>query len=211
MVKETNRQFLLFGALFMASLAAVRCGGDDSAAGGTAGTSGAGTGGSSGSAGSSTGIAGTNAGAGGAGGTATGAGGTGGASGGAGGTGGTSAGAGGTAGSGGASVGDAGIKDAPVTDAGACPLTPPMEDAVCTMKQVCHYANADCACAKAAGGGDAGRAWTCATFDAGVVLDAGTCPATLMDGDACTTKGQRCPIGDAGGQCVCLKNMWNCP
>jgi hypothetical protein len=203
-MKEMNKHFVLFGALFTASLALVRCGGDDSTPSGTAGTAGSATGGSSGGAGSSGGTAGSSAGAGGTAGATAGAG-------------------GGTAG--GAGTTDAGSNDAPVTtEAGACPAMPPAEDSVCTMRQVCHYPNSDCACTKTGGGADAGRSWTCASNEGGVVSDAGTpeageagtpeagaCPAAVMDGDACTTRGQRCPFGDAGLTCVCLRDVFNCP
>jgi hypothetical protein len=212
-MRETHRTFLLFGGLFMASLAVVHCGGDDSS-GGPTGASGSGPGtgtGSSGSAGSSatSTATGTGSGAGGTGSTTTGSAGAGGTSAGSGGAGGSNA--GGTAGVGGATVGDSGIKDAPVIEASACPAMAPANDSACTTKQVCHYADSDCACTKAGGGTDAARSWSCSSVEAGVVIDAGPCPATLMDGDACTSQGQRCPTGDAGNLCVCLKDSWNCP
>jgi hypothetical protein len=197
-MKVTHRGSLVFVALVTAAVSAAHCGGDDTTSGG--GTSG---GGNTGTGGSSAGASGSMTGAGGAAGSATGAGGAAGATGGA-------SGSGGSTGTGGA-VGDSGIKDGAVREAGACPQTPPAEDTVCTAKQACPYPALDCNCARVKGG-DAGRVWTCvAVDDGGVVPDAEACPATINDGDACTTKGQRCPQADGGAKCVCSKDVWNCP
>jgi hypothetical protein len=194
-MKKNNIPFLI-GTLIAASLVAVQCGGDDTTGGGASGS--AGSGGAGGAAGSSAGTAGTSAGTAGSAGSAAGGGGSTGGGGG----------SAGTAGTGGGSS-EGGITDA--GDAGgACPLQPPMEDAPCTKKQVCQYTNADCACAKG-GGQDAGRGWVCVSSDAGIDSDAAACPATPVDGDVCATKGQRCPVGDAGARCVCAKDAWNCP
>jgi hypothetical protein len=200
-MKKLHRSSLVFMALITASAIAVHCGGDDTTT--TGGTSGGGNGGGGGAAGSSAGASGTATGAGGASGSATGAGGAAGATGGA-------AGTGGATGTGGA-VGDSGIKDGAVGEAGACPATPPAEDSMCSVKQACTYTTSECHCAHIKNN-DAARAWTCVALDdGGVVPDAEACPATVNDGDACTTKGQRCPAPDGGPKCVCSKDVWNCP
>jgi hypothetical protein len=195
-MKKNNVPFLV-GTLLVASLVAVRCGGDDTTGGGASGSGGSGgAGGGAGSTGA--GMAGTGAGmAGSAGSTAGG--------------GGTAAGGGGSAGMAGTAGGssEGGITDA--GDAGgACPAQQPAEDAPCAKKQICPYGNTECACAKN-GAMDAGRGWVCVSTDGGIDSDAAACPATPVDGEVCATKGQRCPVGDAGARCVCAKGAWNCP
>src|SRR5260221_10202346 len=177
------------------------CVGDEAAApGGGGGTV---TGGSRGAAGSAAGSGGSVAGSGG---------GVAGSSAGGGGAAGT---AGGGAGSAGAPAGDSGIKDATTAneggEAGACPASPPAESSVCSMRQNCRYTAVECSCTKSKTV-DGGRAWGCVDLgnEAGIA-DAEACPATIADGDACTTKGHHCPIGDAGQTCVCTHDVWNCP
>jgi len=199
-MRNVNRLIFVTGALMTASLAVIHCGGDDAAAPvGGAGTSSAG---SSGAAGAAAGSGGSIASAGGAAGSSAGGGGAAG----------TASGAAGTAG---APAGDSGIKDATTTneggEAGACPASPPAENSACSKQQNCRYPAVECSCAKSKTV-DGGRAWGCVDLgnEAGIA-DAEACPATIADGDACTTKGHHCPIGDAGQTCVCTHDVWNCP
>jgi len=238
-MKKTNSAFV-FGALVVASFAAVRCGGDDSNSATTTGTAGSGvnTGGSAGS-GNTGGSADT-------GGTANNGGSAGSANTGGANNGGTAnnggANNGGTANNGGANNGgsanptDGGGGTAVGAggtqvggDAGMCPAMAPMNMTACTGNVTCDYPSnmtnfvRACSClgtGPRVDGGARSREWNCGNVfvppprDAGPAPDAGgRCPIGTNDGDNCTMAGEVCRLGNNGG-CACVtfgnETTWFC-